>query len=213
MAPKQFFWVILIGNTPTSFRAKSRDDLVPTLRQLQRTQAGVTLRWFERGRVWESPSAAEGAAKLAATEARERRSKDWRPGGEHRDPKARFVLTRDQKRAKFKRREEQQPGQTPDGHPREEHPLEERRTDTRPAGPGRRGTHDHDKRTGPAQSPFGASGRRPPRRDRPADRPGADKNPFGSRESRTDSKPRAGKQLSRPVREDRRSGRPPKRRP
>ncbi|MBK9241138.1 MAG: hypothetical protein IPL75_12920 [Acidobacteria bacterium] len=52
MPPSHSFWVILIGKTPTSFRAKEREDLVPTLRQLQRTQTDVTLRWFERGKVW-----------------------------------------------------------------------------------------------------------------------------------------------------------------
>src|SRR6185295_13732510 len=103
MPPSHSFWVILIGKTPTSFRGKAREDLVPTLRQLQRTQTDVTLRWFERGKVWESPEAAIGAAKLAETTAREKRTKEWRPGGDHRDPKARFELTRDQKRAKFKR--------------------------------------------------------------------------------------------------------------
>jgi hypothetical protein len=103
MPPRHSFWVILIGKTATSFRGKEREDLVPTLRQLQRTQSDVTLRWFEGGRVWESPQAAEGAAKLAATVSREKRTREWRPGGDHRDPKARFELTRDQKRAKFKR--------------------------------------------------------------------------------------------------------------
>jgi hypothetical protein len=107
-------WVILIGAVPTSFRAKTREELLPTYRQLQRTQPGVALRWFERGRIWESPAAARGAALLAAAETREKRrsrppsgepkrGKDWRPGGDHKDPKARFELTRDQKRAKFKR--------------------------------------------------------------------------------------------------------------
>lgn len=114
MAAPHNVWVILIGNVPTSFRAREREDLVPTFKQLQRTQPEVALRWFERGKVWESPEAARGAALLAATEAKERRAKrapsagpargkDWRPGGEHKDPKARFELTRDQKRAKFKR--------------------------------------------------------------------------------------------------------------
>lgn len=114
MAAPHNVWVILIGDVPTSFRAREREDLVPTFKQLQRTQPEVTLRWFERGKVWESPAAARGAALLAATEAKERRArrapsaapargKDWRPGGEHKDPKARFELTRDQKRAKFKR--------------------------------------------------------------------------------------------------------------
>jgi hypothetical protein len=107
-------WVILVGNVPTSFRAKEREDLVPTFKQLQRTQPEVTLRWFERGRVWENPDAARAASLLAAEAAKVRRprrdpalgpprGKEWRPGGEHKDPRARFELTRDQKRAKFKR--------------------------------------------------------------------------------------------------------------
>lgn len=114
MATPHRCWVILIGAVPTSFRAREREDLVPTFKQLQRTQPEVALRWFERGRVWESPDAAQAAIKLAATLAREkrprrepgaepRRGKEWRPGGEHKDPRARYELTRDQKRAKFKR--------------------------------------------------------------------------------------------------------------
>lgn len=114
MATPHRCWVILVGDVPTSFRAREREDLVPAFKQLQRTQPTVALRWFERGRVWESPDAAQAAIKLAATAAREkrprrepgaepRRGRDWRPGGEHKDPRARFELTRDQKRAKFKR--------------------------------------------------------------------------------------------------------------
>jgi hypothetical protein len=155
MPPRHSFWVILIGKTPTSFRGKVREDLVPTLRQLQRTQSDVTLRWFERGKVWESPEAAIGAAKLAATAARERRTKEWRPGGEHRDPKARFELTRDQKRAKFKRDQ----GAHSSGSPTRTPPR------SRDEGDGDR-----------PQSPFGP---RPPRAPRP-DHPWSDRSKAGS---------------------------------
>jgi hypothetical protein len=96
------YWVILVGATPTAFRSSTRDVLVPTWRQLQRTQSDVTLRWFERGRLWESPEAARFGMR-AKPEAEKRRP-DWRPGGDHRDPRARFELTRDQKRARFKDR-------------------------------------------------------------------------------------------------------------
>jgi 23S rRNA pseudouridine2605 synthase len=198
------FWVILIGKTPTAFHAKEREDLLPTLRQLQRTQEDVTLRWFERGKVWESPEAAIGAWKLAATEARERRTKEWRPGGEHRDPKARFEMTRDQKRAKFKRDQRGGGGSDEGGSespfgPRVPRPRPEGRPEGRSEG-----------------RPFGD---RPPRRDRPeappmenpfkervrSERPLSDRpptaRPFGDRpfKPRTERSP-----FSRPA-----SGRPP----
>ena len=106
------FWVIVDGTTPTSFRAKHREDLVPTLTQLQRTQPAVVLRWFDRGQLWESPIAARDALK-AQRRMRPDRPPSWRPGGDHVDPRERFKLTRDQKRARFKKRSWGKPG-TPD---------------------------------------------------------------------------------------------------
>lgn len=215
------FWVILIGKTPTSFRAKAREDLVPTLRQLQRTQSDVTLRWFERGKVWESPEAAIGAAKLAATAARERRTKEWRPGGEHRDPKARFELTRDQKRAKFKR---ERPGgdegpKSPFGPraPREERPERprpERPWSDRSKPVGRSDRPWSDRPPGRGRPPSGNRpfGDRPPRRDRPSGPPM--ENPFKDRPGgRTDRRPNSGRP-ARPGRPpgDRGGFKPPKRR-
>jgi hypothetical protein len=97
------FWVIVSGALPTSFRAKQREDLLPTLRQLQRTQPDTELRWFERNRFWTTPEEAREAL-AARRRAPESRGRDWRPGGEHKDPRARFKLTRDQKRARFKKR-------------------------------------------------------------------------------------------------------------
>jgi 23S rRNA pseudouridine2605 synthase len=209
MPPPTRFWVILIGKTPTSFHAKEREDLLPTLRQLQRTQKDVSLRWFERGKVWESPDAAEGAAKLAATEAREKRTKDWRPGGEHRDPKARFEMTRDQKRAKFKRDQRgggggggedgppspfgprpPRPGRPPFDRPKFDRPSGDRRPSEQPSG---RPFQDRP----PGARPFKdrPSGGRP-FKDRPAegrpfkDRPSGDRpfgqRPFGDRPPRRD---------------------------
>ncbi len=103
MPSRHSFWVILIGHTPTAFRADRRDELVPTLHQLQRTQSDVSLRWFARGRLWES-QVEEHAALKAARNAPRARPAAWRPGGTHKDPRARFELTRDEKRARFKRR-------------------------------------------------------------------------------------------------------------
>jgi hypothetical protein len=107
------YWVILVGATATAFRSSTRDVLVPTWRQLQRTQSDVTLRWFERGRLWESPEAARFGMR-SKPEAEKRRA-DWRPGGDHRDPRARFELTRDQKRARFKDRARRAREEPPSG--------------------------------------------------------------------------------------------------
>jgi hypothetical protein len=107
------YWVILVGATATAFRSSTRDVLVPTWRQLQRTQSDVTLRWFERGRLWESPEAARFG--MRAKPETEKRRPDWRPGGDHRDPRARFELTRDQKRARFKNRARRAREEPPSG--------------------------------------------------------------------------------------------------
>jgi hypothetical protein len=100
---KHAYWFILAGTTPTAFRAQVRDDLLPTLKQLQRTQPDAVLKWFERGKVWESPEQAADDARRRPLK-RTSRTRDWRPGGNHADPRARFALTRDQKRARFRRR-------------------------------------------------------------------------------------------------------------
>jgi hypothetical protein len=106
------FWVIVSGNTPTAFRAREREDLIPTFVQLQRTQPDVSLKWFERNRIWSSPGEARDA--LAAVRERRRttarpRKPEWRPGGEHKDPRQRYEKTRDQKRAQFKARQRRPP--------------------------------------------------------------------------------------------------------
>jgi hypothetical protein len=94
------------GATPTAFRAREREDLVPTLVQLQRTQSNVSLKWFERNRIWTSPGEAREALLALRQRKRPRDPRPaWRPGGEHRDPRQRFELSRDQKRARFKARQ------------------------------------------------------------------------------------------------------------
>jgi hypothetical protein len=102
LARRQGWWVIVARQKPTAFRARQRDLLIPTLRQLQRRHPDAALKWFDRGRFWDSP--AEATAALRARRARKRRPADWRPGGDHKDPRARFKLTREQKRARFRRR-------------------------------------------------------------------------------------------------------------
>jgi hypothetical protein len=100
------FWVIIDGNTPTAFRAREREDLIPTFVQLQHSQPNVSLKWFEQNRLWSSPGEARDALKARREEKRRAPHRpDWRPGGAHKDPNKRFELTRDQKRARFKTRQ------------------------------------------------------------------------------------------------------------
>ena len=104
MKRSRAFWVIIDGTTPTAFRARDRETLLPTLRQLQNRRPDVKLRWFERNRIWMSPEEA-GAAGRVRTPSGPKRGRDWRPGGEHADPRAKYQITRDQKRARFKQRQ------------------------------------------------------------------------------------------------------------
>jgi len=101
---KHSFWIIVDGETPTSFRSPQREDLLPTLTQLQRKQPQVKLMWFDRGRLWESQEAAREALG-ASRERRGGRGRGWRPGGDHVDPRAKYDISRDEKRARFKARE------------------------------------------------------------------------------------------------------------
>jgi len=88
MPPRFAYWTILIDNAPTAFRARDREDLLPTLHQLKRTNADVVMKWFARGRLWESME--QEHEDFQQIKIREKRGRDWRPGGDHKDPRARF---------------------------------------------------------------------------------------------------------------------------
>jgi len=96
------FWVIVDGGIPTSFRSSEREDLVPTLAQLKRTQPNCELKWFERGKLWTGPGEARDA--LIARRESPKRPGGWRPGGDHVDPRAKYERSRDERRAQYKAR-------------------------------------------------------------------------------------------------------------
>lgn len=98
MPPRFAYWTIILEGKPTAFRAHERDDLLPTLRQLQTKHPDVALMWFARGKLWASPAEERERSRHAAPP---RRDREWRPGGEHRDPRARFEIPRDEKRRRF----------------------------------------------------------------------------------------------------------------
>jgi hypothetical protein len=94
MPPRFTYWTIILDGQPTAFRAAERDQLLPTLKQLQSKNPAAVLKWFAHGRLWESPEEVWQVrlkARAAAREAaEERRSRSWRPGGEHKDPREKF---------------------------------------------------------------------------------------------------------------------------
>ena len=99
MPPRYAYWTILIDDTPTAFRAREREELLPTFHQLQRKNKNVAMQWFARGRLWESREAEHddfqrrkraASAPFAKPPAGEARGGDWRPGGTHKDPRDRF---------------------------------------------------------------------------------------------------------------------------
>jgi hypothetical protein len=107
--PRYAYWTILIDNIPTAFRSRDAEELLPTLNQLRRKNSDVVMKWFARGRLWDTPEQAQWAGKnLKGSD--EKRGRDWRPGGEHKDPRARF-----DKRKEKRKQDHRQRGDTPSG--------------------------------------------------------------------------------------------------
>src|SRR5688572_23912546 len=111
MPPRHAYWTILIDDQPTAFRAHDPEDLLATLNRLKEKHPSAVMKWFERGRLWESRDAAreEGLGKGERrwegprpdrTEGAPARDRSWRPGGDHRDPRQKY---KDAKKAKWDR--------------------------------------------------------------------------------------------------------------
>ena len=91
MPPRYAYWTILIENKPTAFRAREKEELLPTLQQLRRTNKDVVMKWFARGRLWESREDERESWQRGRTAVGTApRGHDWRPGGQHKDPRDRF---------------------------------------------------------------------------------------------------------------------------
>ena len=106
MPPRYHYWTIILEGKPTAFRAHAQEELIPTLRQLQTRHPDAVMKWFARGRLWESQEQerADAEARRRRPNPRnttDRRGSDWRPGGEHKDPRDRFKGPRDEKRRRF----------------------------------------------------------------------------------------------------------------
>ena len=117
MPPRYHYWTIILEGKPTAFRAHAQEELIPTLRQLQTRHPDAVLKWFARGRLWESQEQ-ERADALARRQPKTRRtleprSREWRPGGEHKDPRDRFKVPRDKKRRRFAQKLRRKPSGPP----------------------------------------------------------------------------------------------------
>jgi len=112
MPPRFAYWTILAGGLPTAFRTSTREELLPTFHQLKKKYPDAEMKWFAKGKLWESPEDVQLATnKRSNTTSGTVKGKEWRPGGEHRDPSQRYKeakTARNQKRrqARWERRAE-----------------------------------------------------------------------------------------------------------
>jgi hypothetical protein len=197
MPPRYAYWTILIDQKPTAFRAREREELLPTFHQLGRKNPDVVLKWFARGRLWESPEEAQAAQRAPKTPL-EKRGHAWRPGGEHRDPRERFKKS-SQPRATGRKawNDRTKPGAPPESRPWAGKPKAGPPRGSRPWGgtphkPAGAGSHGGQRPRGAnvKSRPFSPRGggepRKPWQRDRPAERPDTE---APTRRSDTPGKP------------------------
>src|SRR5688572_6135663 len=110
MPPRYAYWTIIAGGLPTAFRATEREELEPTFKRLREKHPDAEMKWFARGKLWNSPDEARaprsdygdrgGKADRPGPPERDARGRDWRPGGEHRDPRQPY---KDAKKARNQR--------------------------------------------------------------------------------------------------------------
>ena len=204
MPPRYVYWTIIAGGLPTAFRMTEREELLPTFRRIKQKHPDAEMRYFARGRLWNSPdeARAEAAARRAAAAQRHStrggpsRGRDWRPGGEHQDPRQKFkdakkVRNQDRRQERFDRRYKS--GAAPaTGDARARPAPRARQTEWRDRGPysgkppaGDRPWNDRGPRTAkPAASGERGWRDRGPRGNKPAspgDRPWSDRAPRGTK--------------------------------
>src|SRR5688572_33265465 len=93
---------------------------MPTFQRLREKHPDAEMKWFARGKLWNSPEDARatrddrGPARsrgLKADGGQEAgRGRDWRPGGSHRDPRQPFIDAKkarnvDRRKERFERRQ------------------------------------------------------------------------------------------------------------
>ena len=92
MPPRFTYWTIIFGGQATAFRSASRDELLPTLKQIQSKHPDAQLRYFARGKLWYTEEEAQAALVRERFEKRERsrpsgprpRPGQWKPREDNR---------------------------------------------------------------------------------------------------------------------------------
>jgi hypothetical protein len=104
---------------PTAFRAAEQDELLPTFKRIHDKHPDAEMKYFARGRLWNSPEEARQAAEAARRRRgpTTRRGEDWRPGGEHRDPRQRFTDARKARNLEHRRQRAERRGKGTKGKP------------------------------------------------------------------------------------------------
>jgi hypothetical protein len=98
MPPRYAYWTIIAGGLPTAFRAADREELLPTFQRIKEKHPDAEMKWFARGKLWESQDAARAAERRGGA-----RGRDWRPGGDHRDPRQKFIDASKQRNAAMRK--------------------------------------------------------------------------------------------------------------
>src|SRR5687768_12167842 len=143
MPPRYSYWTILAGGLPTAFRSADREELAPTFQRIREKHPDAEMKWFARGKLWDSPEAASARRDArdagpserprdrpsrepedrprrrdddrGTTERRpEARGRDWRPGGQHQDPRQKYKDAKkarnlDHRKEKFARKQTASP--------------------------------------------------------------------------------------------------------
>ncbi len=184
MPPRYAYWTIIAGGLPTAFRAADRDELMPTFQRIKEKHPDAQMKWFARGKLWESQEAARATDRRGGDRNRhngdrnrhdgdrerrggrtadrrggpsgppkedrrgapsgppkEARGRDWRPGGEHRDPRQKFIDAKKDRNARIRKERWEHRNASPHKPPRKPwvraQGTEEPDQPPRPRGPNR----------------------------------------------------------------------------
>ena len=80
MPPRFVYWTIIAGGLPTAFRAAEREELLPTFKRIQEKHPDAVMKYFARGRLWESAEEAQQEADARRARSISLRHPDAFPG-------------------------------------------------------------------------------------------------------------------------------------